>query len=303
MNIENDTKITEGSYREHIQSLKKVCEWADVSMGRVVSYINLIREYFVDGKESSKHILAYNESREIIDIFEFWEPYVSLFPGIKEKIKRCFKKGVILREDENPSESTNRPRNDAFVLLLAGILMKANIKVMAVEGIVARGTKCHEDADITLEWDGSVIDMQCKRPQTEDSLEERAEEAYEQLTKSNRQGQLGIIAIDCSAFIRPLGKVVEAESAERAMQHLANLLERVKPKLISRFEPNILGYLLFARVPGMTTTRISPILSPKGTPYKDFRFDSISRILCLGNKSSPDVDMYMSIYEKIKTVY
>ena len=302
MNMEIDTKLTESSYSKHIQSLERACDWAGVSMGRAVKYINLIREFVVDGKESLEHVLAYNESCEIIYIYEFWESHVSQFPGIEEKIKRCFKKGAILREDENPSESTNRPRNDAFVLLLAGILMKANIKVMAVEGIVARGKKCHEDADITLEWDGSVIDMQCKRPQTEDSLEERAEEAYEQLTKSNRQGQLGIIAIDCSAFIRPLGKVVEAESAERAMQYLANLLERVKPKLISRFEPNILGYLLFGRIPGRTT-RISPILSPKGTPYKDLRPDSISRILCYGNPSSPDINKYMSIYEKIKTAY
>ena len=180
--------------------------------------------------------------------------------------------------------------------------MKADIKVMAVEGIVARGTKCHDDADITLEWDKSVIDMQCKRPQKEDALEKRAKEAYKQLTKSNRQGQLGIIAIDCSAFIRPLGKFVGAKSAEHAMQYLANLLERVKPKLISRFEPNILGYLLFGRIPGMTT-RISPILSLKGTPYKDLRPDSISRILCHGNPSSPDIKKYMSIYEKIKTAY
>ncbi len=302
MNTENDTKLTESSCSEHIQSLERACDWAGVSMGRAVKYKNLIREFVVDGKESLEHVLAYNESCEIIYIYEFWESHVSQFPGIEEKIKRCFKKGSILREDENPSESTNRPRNDAFVLFLAGVLMKADIKVMAVEGIVAQGMDCHDDADITIEWDGSVIDMQCKRPQTENALEERAEEAYKQLTKSDREGQLGIIAIDCSAIIRPLGKFVGAKSAEHAMQYLVDLLERVKPKLISRFEPNILGHLLFGRIPGMTT-RISPILSLKGTPYKDLRQDSISRILCHGNPSSPDINKYISICEKIKTFY
>ncbi len=301
--MENDTKLTEGGYSEHIQSLERACDWAGVSVGRAVLYKDLIREFFVDGKGSSKHVLAYNESREIIDIFEFWKPHVGLFPGIEEKIKRCFKKGGLLREDENPSGSTNRPRNDAFVLLLAGILMKANIKVMAVDGIVALGMNCHEDADVTFEWDSSVIDMQCKRPQTEKAVEERAREALKQLSRSNRQEQLGIIAIDCSAFIRPLGKVVVAESAERAMLFIDTLLKNVKPKLIGILKPNILGYLLFARLPGRTTTRISPILSPKGTPYKDFRSDSLSRFLFIVDKNSHHIEMYKSLYERINKAY
>ncbi len=129
MNMEIDTKLTESSYSKHIQSLERACDWAGVSMGlgRAVKYINLIREFVVDGKESLEHVLAYNESCEIICICEFWESHVSQFPGIEEKIKRCFNKGAILREDENPR--SNKPRNDAFVLFLAGVLMKADIKV------------------------------------------------------------------------------------------------------------------------------------------------------------------------------
>jgi hypothetical protein len=302
MNMEYNTKLTKSDYETHVKSLKRACDWAGISTGRADSYIKIIEKSSKEGMKSREHILAYNESCEIVDIFEFWESHVSQFLGIEEKIKRCFKKGTILREDENPIKS-NRPRNDAFVLFLAGVLMKANIEVIAVEGIVAQGMDCHDDADITIEWDGSVIDMQCKRPQTENALEKRAEEAYKQLTKSDRGGQLGIIAIDCSAIIRPPGKVIGKESAELAMQFLTEKLAGVKPKLIIRREPNCLGYLLFARAPGMTTSRISPILSSNGTPYKDFRQDSISRILCHGNPSSPDINKYMSLCERIHTIY
>ena len=212
------------------------------------------------------------------------------------------KKGPSLREDENPNESTNRPRNDAFVFLLAGELMRANIKVIAVDGIVEQGTRCHKDADITFEWTESVIDVECKRPQTDKGLEERAEEALQQLTRPSRQGQLGIIAIDCSVLIRPPGKVINSNSAESAVQYIYKLLEEeIKPKVNRHIEPNILGYLLFARVPAMIPTKISPILSPQGKPYINFRPDSITSTLCIANSSSSNLGIFRSIYENIKT--
>lgn len=207
MSTEYINDLKEDNYENHLQFLVRACSWAEISRGRAVRYIKLVREYFKDGKESREHILAYNESCVVTDIFEFWESHVSRFPGIKDKIKRCLKKGPILREDENPNVSTNSPRNDAFVFLLAGELMRANIKVIAVEGIVALETRCHKDADITFEWTESVIDIQCKRLQTEKSLEKRVREARKQLNSQSRQEQLGIIAIDCSVLIRPPGKV------------------------------------------------------------------------------------------------
>jgi hypothetical protein len=295
----NDLKVD--NYKKHLQFLVRACSWAEISRGRAVRYIKLVSEYFKDGKESREHILAYNESCEITDIFEFWESHVSRFPGLKEKIKKCLKKGPSLREDENPNESTIRPRNDAFVFLLAGELMRANIKVIAVDGIVEQGTRCHKDADITFEWTESVINVECKRPQTDNGLEERAEEARKQLTNPSRQGQLGIIAIDCSVLIRPPGKVINSNSAESAVQYIYKLLEEeIKPKVNRHIEPNILGYLLFARVPAMTSTKISPILSPQGNPYINFRPDSASPILFINNLSSSEPELFRGLYENIR---
>ncbi len=299
MNTECITKIIVCDYKNYLQSLERACNWAEISRGRAVIYIKLVRELFEDGKDSREHILAYNESCEITDIFELWETHSDRFPGIKDKIKRCLKKGPTLREDENPNKSTNRPRNDAFVFLLAGILMRANIKVIAVDGIVAQGTSCHKDADITIEWSGSVIDVECKRPQTDKALEERAEEALQQLTRPSRRGQLGIIAIDCSTLIRPQGKLINANYDDRAVQDILEV--KIKPKVNGQHEGNILGFLLFARVPRMTRTKISPILSPQGKPYINFRPDSITSILCIANSSSSDLGIFKSIYENIKT--
>ena len=302
MSTEYISDLKVDNYENYLQSLERACKWLGVSNGRAFEYEELVRELFKDGKDSREHILAYNESCEITDIFEFWESHVSHFPGIKEKIKKCLKKGPSLREDENPNEATNRPRNDAFVFLLAGELMRANIKVIAVEGIVALGTSCHKDADITFEWSESVIDIQCKRLQTEAALEKRVRKARKQLTSPSRQGQSGIIAIDCSVLIRPPGTVVGSNSAESTVPYIYKLLEEeIKPKVNRHIDPNILGYLLFARVPAMTPTKISPILSPKGNPYINFRSDSSFSSLFISNLSSSETEIFRAIYEKIGT--
>ncbi|MFQ5963674.1 MAG: hypothetical protein ACE5KZ_05255 [Candidatus Scalinduaceae bacterium] len=299
MNTEYIANLEVNNYENYLQSLKRACSWAGISRGRAVTYIKLVRELFEAGKDSREHILAYNESCEITDIFEFWESHVSRFPGLKGKIKKCLGKGATLRENEKTNKF-NRPRNDAFAFLLAGNLMRANIKVIAVDGIVEQGTSCHKDADITFEWTESVIDVECKRPQTDKGLEECVKKALQQLARPSRPGQLGIIAIDCSVLIRPPGKVINVNFDERAVQRIHNILEvKIKPKVNKQLESNILGSLLFARVPRMTPTRISSILSPQGKLYIVFRPESITSILCINNPNSCNPEIFRSIYESI----
>lgn len=286
-------------YTDHLQSLQAACEWISINRGRAAQYTKLVKEFFAEGKRSREHILAYNESCEIIDIYALWEAPVNNFSGLGRKIKAVFSKGPVLREDENPDASTNKSRNKAFEYLLAGKLIRAGVNVVAVDGAIAQDTSCCTNADINLEWSGSAINIECKRPQTQDALTERVKKARQQLTHPSRKGWAGIIAIDCSAFVRPLEQLLEADSAEDAERYLADSLEKtVMPNVETHLETTILGCLLFARAPAMTRMGYSSIVSLQGNPMAYyFRPDSISTWLVLNNSDSSNPRVLPSVYK------
>jgi hypothetical protein len=292
-------RVVSGHYTEHLQSLQAACEWMGINRGRAAQYSQLVREFFAEGKRSREHILAYNESCEIIDLYALWQAPVKNFSGLRRKIEAVFRKGPVLREGENPNASTNKSRNEAFVYLLAGKLIRAGVKVVAVDGTVAQGTSCYTNADINLEWNGSVINIECKRPQTQDALTERVKEARQQLTHPSRKGWAGIIAIDCSAFVRPLEQLLGADSAEHAERFLADSLEKaVIPKVEKHLETTILGCLLFARAPAMIRRGHSSILSSLGNPMAYYlRPDSISTWLVLNNSHSSNPSVLPCVSE------
>lgn len=284
-------------YTDHLRSLQTACEWMGIDLGRAAQYRNLVREFFAEDKRSREHILAYNESCEIIDIYELWEAYIHHFPGLTQKVKAVLSSGPSLREDERPETSNNRPRNDAFVYLVAGKLIRAGVKIITVDGIVAQGVSCPSDADITFDWYGSPIAIECKRPQTQKKVARGVRDARHQLTKPNRQAERGIIALDCSGFVRPQERLLEADSAEDAERFLADALAKaVRPKVERNLETSILGYLLFARAPAMTRMGHSSIVSPQGAPLASyFRPDSISTWLMINNADSASPEVLRSV--------
>lgn len=72
-------------------------------------------------------------------------------------------------------------------------------------------------------------------------------------------------------------------------------------KLKRHLETDILGYLLFARVPGMTRMGHSAIISPQGNPMAYyFRQDSISRWLVLNNSDSSSPWVLRSLSQLLK---
>jgi hypothetical protein len=285
MNMDTTPYLKKAHYTGHLQILQAACEWMNIERGRATRYGQLIREFFADGTRSREHILAHNESWEITDIFELWEASINNFPGLKQKIKAVFSGGPVLREDERPDTSSNRPRNDAFVYLLAGKLIRAGVKVIAVDGIAAQGIGCPSDVDITFDWNGSAVDIECKRPQTQKALGKRLREACQKLT-----GQ-GIIAVDCSAFIRPPEKLLGADSAEEAERFLAQSMEKaVTPEAKTPLATAILGFLVFARAPAMIREGDSLIISPRGNPFTYMRPDCISTWLVISNSRSSSYD-------------
>jgi hypothetical protein len=286
------------SSAEYLAKLDSACQWLSVDSGRAARYRQLIREFRENGVHSRDHILAYGESREIVDIYQLWEQRITDFPGLENKIRAVFGKGPLLREDEKPAASSNRARDDAFGYLVAGMLLKAGIPVVAVEGIVARDVKCDSEADITFRSSGSFIDVECKRPQRDVALVKRTKAARRQIARPSRGGRHGVIALDCSVFVRPAGTLFESESLEVAESEISRVLEtRVTPTVVPCLTNSILGFLLFARVPAMTRLEI---VTPMGKPI--FRLDCISTWLVVSNSKHAEPDVLRCMTNRLVEV-
>jgi hypothetical protein len=118
-------KYKKENYKDHIQRLEEACEWLGIDKGRAGKYAELIREFYEDDKRTEQHILAYNESAEIADIYRLWLKEVVNFPGLKRKIAAALNSGSVLVENERAERSKNRPRNDFFVYFIAGDCLNA----------------------------------------------------------------------------------------------------------------------------------------------------------------------------------
>ena len=299
--MDQNAALRRKPYAAHLESLDRACRWLAVGQGRAKRYSQLVREFFEEGKRSREHILCHNESCEIVDLYELWEANVDSFPGLRRKFTTVFKKGPLLREDENPTQSTNRPRNDAFGYLVAGRLLAAGVDVVAVDGIISRNVTCQSEADLTFAWDGTFIDIECKRPQTVAALRERSEEAREQIMCSSRGGRVGVIAIDCSAFVRPGGVLLKSVLGEATGRSIFGVLEKAVGAVVTPYlTDSIPGFILFARVPSMTRVGRSLIVSPQGEPIYQLRPDSISTWLVVGNSDYKGPDVLRSIFRRIR---
>lgn len=279
-------------YNDHIARLVAACNWLGIDRGRAARYGELIREFIQEDVRSEQHILAYGESCEIVDLFDLWEHSLVDFPGLNEKIQTVFKKGPLLREEENPLVSSNRARNDAFGYLVAGKLLAAGVSVLAVDGVMAKNKTGKSEADVTFQWNEGLIDIECKRPQSYASLVERTKEGRKQIQHSSHGGHHGVIALDCSVVIRPAGTLLESGSLEEAERLMSIKLQKaIVSRVVSCLTNSICGFLLFARIPAMTRVRCSPIVTALGKPIYDFRPDSISTWLACANTqySGPDV--------------
>lgn len=178
---------------------------------------------------------------------------------------------------------------------LAGKLIRAGVKVIAVDGIAAQGVSCPREVDIAFDWNGSVVDIECKRPQTQKALGKRLREACRKLT-----GQ-GIIAVDCSACIRPPEKLLGADSAEEAERFLAQSVEKVvTPVAKIHLGTAILGILVFARAPAMIREGDSLILSPRGNPFTYMRPDCVSTWLVISYSRSSNHDALRFVFERLR---
>jgi hypothetical protein len=299
----DQSKTTQHS--EHLRSLKMACNWVGISRGRASGYYKYIRELFDHDIRSREHILAFNESCEIVDIYELWQQRIGIFPGLNEKIRRVFKKGPSLSEDERPDTSSQNPRDHAFEYLVAGKLLRAKIKVIAVDGVmIAEGTDFDiGDVDTAFQWNGLIINIECKRPQSEPALKGKVKQAHKKLTVAPWRDHMGIIAVDCSVIIRQPGTLLEVDSPKQSHKALMMYLEKkIAEKLTMDLDSNILGFLVFARVPAMVRQK-SRILSPRQKPITYYSLYSVSTFLCITNPSSTDSkNIFRSVCKRLSRV-
>ena len=286
--------LTKQTTDAFVQKLKRACHWLNIGQGRTRAYVRLLEEFDRVPRRSREHILAHYESCEIVELLELWENRIHQFPGLKAKLQTACRKGPIVTDDENTSTSSNKPRNDVFVYLMAGKFLAAGITVGSVDGICAGPGITESTADISFCWNALDMNVECKRLNSSTQLPRRAKDARDQIV---RTGRCGIISIDCSVIARPAGTLLETESPHRSADEMSQWLENnIVPQLLTRLSPNILGFILFARIPAMTATGI---LDANEQVYR--RRDCISSILAVGNRSYSDPRILRDIAQRLRT--
>jgi hypothetical protein len=288
----------------HLALLREASEYFGIEKGRAPQYSQLLEEFYDQNKRTPQHLFAYSESCEITDIYSFWKGVIEEFPGLKEKIREALSKGSVLRETEKIKTSSNHARNLAFTYYLAGTLLSANLAVVVVDGIVRKGAAAYANPDIRFDWDGTIIDIECKRPQRESAVARNLKEARKKLTSQVASEVLGIVGLDCSAFIRPPWNFLDQHSPEKGHDFISRKMEAViTDPMVLRWNKRILGVLGYTRVPAMTRLSQSPILSAGGGPFSYFRRDSISSFIMVNNERSHDPEILRSVFATLKKIF
>lgn len=289
------SEIKRTPINNHIDELKSACDWLGLKQGRVKEYIKFIDE-FIKGERKRENLLSINESFEAVEIYKLWKDQIHEFQGLDEKIKKALLKGPILQEDELVNSSSNEARNNAFTYYISGLLLSKGLDVILVDGCQKQGNVSSDD-DIMLIINKTTITIECKRPQSHENILKRAKEAVKKINKRK-----GIVAIDCSSVIRPDDKLYESDSEHEAVTNTGNLIESCNTAQVqSLIRDNILGLIMFARLPTMTRIRHETILDHLGRPITySFRPGSVCATNMCSAKLQKDNPILGEIYTTLK---
>ena len=277
-----------------LQNLKRACHWLNIGIGRTRAYVRLLEDFDRVPRRTHEHILAYYESCEIVELLELWETRNHQFPGLKAKLQTACWKVPVVTEDEKITTSSNKPRNDVFVYLMAGKFLATDISVGSVDEICPGPGITESTADFSFRWNAVDMNVECKRVNSPAQLPRRAKDARNQIL---RTGRCGIIAIDCSLLVRPSGTLLETESPLRPENEISRWLEHnVVPQPADK--------------PVAEDPRLHP--GRKDTchdSHRDFghkrtglrRRDCISSTLAVGNGSCSDRTILQDIAQRLRT--
>ena len=290
-----ETLLKKRATVEYLRDLAEACQWLDIDRGRAWELARHLKRFHEGESLNDEQLLAYFESYDIVEIYRLWHQDVEQFPGLIDKIRNVAKKGPTLSDGENPDESTNRPRNDSFSILLAGGFHSAGIPVRQVEGISREGFENNATGDFSFAWHDSLINVECKRPRSRDQLVKNAKKAKKQIVKSRRSG---IVALDCSVLIRPNGTVFSNTSDISAEDQFSTwLAQEIYPRVKGVFfSSGVLGLILYCRVPVLTPT-------PKHRNRAQLlRSDCIMPLICFDNPRYPvSINLMYGIASSLRT--
>lgn len=290
------------SYSEIQSDLKDSLEWASLSKGRAQKYGELLEQLTVDieKNKSRETLLCSADLMDILEIHESWKIHETEFPGLKNKIRESLEKGPMLPEDEDIIRSDNRARNDRFVYLFAGKLLRAGIQLISIDGIPQKNKQTTSHGDIVVEYNNEKIVIECKRPQKTKTIETCAKKGRTQINQSEL---IGCLAIDCSKVIRPPETLYEFKKDETAQNELLDHLENnMVPKIRSHLR-DIFGAFLMASVPAMKIVHESSILSLKGTPFRQYSPRTIKSLIIAQNSNEYPMHSFLRyVHDRLNTI-
>lgn len=296
----DDGNLRRAKLTEHLALLEEAVKWLGIQIGRAPQYVTLMKDFYESDKREPEHLFAYNESCEITDIYLSWRARIGEFAGLKEKITKALSAGPVLRERERVEAGSNEPRNLAFAYSLAGTLLDAGLNVIVVDGITRTGFQAKTSSDIAFLWKNQQVEVECKRPRKISSVKTNIKKARKKLTTWDKRKTLGVIGLDCSAFIRPDLHFLESQTAKAGHVLISQKMEEiVVRRMDGAWNNRILAALAFARVPAMTVSK-SNVLDSKGETISYFRRDSICSYLLLNNLTSQDPAIMASVFLLLK---
>jgi|SRR5580658_133747 hypothetical protein len=194
-----------------------------VERGRLGAYRKAINELvtLVAKKSSERRPALFPKSaNDLFEANEIATIHAAFADGrhddfVRERLQ-AFAGGPLRYVDEDPSSSSNRPRDLAFELLVGARLIASGLQLEAA-GL----------ADVSATVGLQRLIFECKRPQSEKRIERRAIEARDQLLERCRDASsVGVIAIDTTKLTNPdfrvLTGVSSVEGTRRLGAHLAD---------------------------------------------------------------------------------
>ncbi|MFZ5805603.1 MAG: hypothetical protein ACOY3I_00130 [Verrucomicrobiota bacterium] len=238
------------SYEEQDNELNEALSWLS-QLG-----INCDSTRLGHYARTSKGIVNYRQSdpeflNALYEINEIIKIHKNLkdFPSSLEILKKYknIRKGPFQALDE--SSNSNDGRNLTFELFLISCFVKAGFEM-----------NLNSLSDICFLFRDHEIFIECKRPQTFDSVEENIENACDQLSKRClSKNSLGILALSIGKCFNQGRKLLNASDNAKLEQSLFSHLERFVKEhrtssIIQKSSSQIIGLLGFLGTSGMVSS-------------------------------------------------
>jgi|GEM_PF-2917726 len=218
-------------------------------------------------------------------------------PGLKARLADMLK-GPLYVSDEKATNSSNKARNIGFELQLGAVFAEAGLDV-----------RFAQDADITADFAGVRVIVECKRPQSFDAVGTRLHEGLKQLagryssTTTQTTVERGIVALSLGRALNQDFQILPVSKALVLRRKAESITERCwyhyRKEWVDAGHPQTIGVLLQYDFPaiieadGLITYCSDTVLTNAvGTKPQDVAF--LRQLACaLGRKKlkEPDAEL------------